>query len=64
MEKKKGKSLQDLYLHPKLSPGLVPYRLFKEYIGIVCRKKLYEIIQAYLTQLTKLKLGFHQQRQK
>ena len=29
-KKKEKKRLQDLYLHPKLSPGLVPYRLFKE----------------------------------
>ena len=27
-KKKEKKKLQDLYLHPKLSPDLVPYRLF------------------------------------
>ena len=27
-KEERKKSLQDLYLHPKLSTGLVPYRLF------------------------------------
>ena len=29
-KKKEKNSLQELYLHPKLSLGLVPYRLFTE----------------------------------
>ena len=45
-KKKEKKSLQDLYLHPKLSLGLVPYRLFYR-IGIACRKMVYYIDFSY-----------------
>ena len=37
-KKKEKNSLQDLYLHPKVSPGLVPYMFF-----IASRKMVYGI---------------------
>ena len=39
-KKKEKTSLLDLYLHPKLFPGLIPYRLFYR-VGIASRKMVY-----------------------